>query len=85
MIVAIIGGVFLLKQSKVKADNDYSSDNSGKPAMDVSRDNTPANRAALPTIIQFTSSITAAVPMVAQEAKDAYNEYLQEIGKERML
>ena len=33
--------------------------------MDVKTDSTPANRAALPTYIQFTSSMAAATPTVA--------------------
>ena len=38
---------------------------SGSPATLVSRLRTPARAAALPTMTQFTSPITAALPMVA--------------------
>ena len=38
---------------------------SGSPATDVSSDRIPASSAALPTMIQLTSPMTADVPMVA--------------------
>ena len=38
---------------------------SGRPATLVSRLRTPARAVALPTMTQFTSPITAALPMVA--------------------
>ena len=98
VIVAVIGGVFLLKQSKVKADNEAEAARVNLRAEQRRRESLLSMRmteANTELTICMAQNLLSGRDMEicdveralrkAQEAKDAYNEYLQEIGKERML
>lgn len=96
--VAVVGGIFLIKQEKVKADNEAEAARVNLRAEQRRRESLLSMR-----MMEANTELTICMALnqlsgrdmeicdveralrKAQEAKDAYNEYLQEIGKERML
>lgn len=98
IVVAIVGGVALVKQSKVKADNDAETERVNNRADQRRRESLLSMR-----MVEANTELTICMAMnqisekdvkicdveralkKAQAAKEAYNEYLQEIGLEHTL
>lgn len=98
VIVAIVGGIALVKQSKVKADNEAETARVNLRAEQRRRESLLSMR-----MMEANTELTICMALnqlsgrdveicdveralrKAQEAKESYDEYLQEIGKERML
>lgn len=96
--VAVVGGIFLVKQEKVKADNEAETARVNLRAEQRRRESLLSMR-----MMEANTELTICMAQnqlsgqdikicdveqtlrKAQEAKEAYDEYLQEIGKERTL
>lgn len=96
--VAVVGGIFLIKQEKVKADNEAETARVNLRAEQRRRESLLSMR-----MMEANTELTICMAQnqlsgqdikicdveralrKAQEAKEAYDEYLQEIGKERTL
>lgn len=96
--VAVVGGIFLIKQEKVKADNEVETARVNLRAEQRRRESLLSMR-----MMEANTELTICMAQnqlsgqdikicdveralrKAQEAKEAYDEYLQEIGKERTL
>lgn len=98
VLVAIVGGIALVKQSKVKADNEAETARVNIRAEQRRRESLLSMR-----MMEANTELTICMAQnqlsgqdikicdveralrKAKEAKEAYDEYLQEIGKERTL
>lgn len=98
VLVAIVGGIALVKQSKVKADNEAET-----ARVNIREEQRRRESLLSMRMMEANTELTICMAQnqlsgqdikicdveralrKAKEAKEAYDEYLQEIGKERTL
>ncbi len=98
IVVAIIGAIALVKQAKVKAESDAETERVNKRAEQRRRESLLSMRMMEAntelTICMALNQLSGRDVEIcdvekalrkAQEARDAYDEYLQEIGKEQVV
>jgi len=98
ILVAIIGGIALVKQAKVKADSDLETERVNRRADQRRRESLLSMK-----MMEANTELTICMAQnqlsghdvgicdvekalrKAKEARDAYEEYLQEVGKEQVV